>query len=148
MTKTITLIVLALIISTSIFGQTDKKYAKTLKEMFKASGTEESYQIVISQMFAMFKQNYSEVESELWDGMEKEFLKTSLNELAEMLVPVYSKYLTKEDLEELIKFYRTPIGKKFAKNTPLIMKESMLIGQEWGEKVGQDFMKKMEEKGY
>jgi uncharacterized protein len=65
-----------------------------------------------------------------------------------MLVPVYSKYLTKEDLEEMIKFYETPVGKKFAENTPKIMRESMQIGQEWGMRIGEKFEKKIRERGY
>ena len=65
-----------------------------------------------------------------------------------MLVPVYLKYMTKEDLEEMIKFYQTPVGSKFAKSTPLIMQESMQVGQKWGMKIGEDFKKKMKEKGY
>ncbi|MCP4265050.1 MAG: DUF2059 domain-containing protein [Candidatus Brocadiaceae bacterium] len=84
-----------------------------LKKMFEVSGTEESYKVGITQMFTMFKQQYSSVESDVWDDLEKEFSKTSLNDLTEMLVPVYSKYLTLEDLQELIRFAETPVGKKF-----------------------------------
>lgn len=148
MTKKILTISVLIIVSLTVFGQADKEYSKTLKKMFKVSGTEESYQTVIKQMFTMFRQQYSDVESDVWDDLEKEFSKTSLNDLTEMLVPVYSKYMTLEDLQELIKFYETPVGKKFAKNSPLIMQESMQVGQQWGMKIGQDFEKKMKEKGY
>ena len=148
MTKKILTISLLLIISLTAFGQADKEYSKTLKKMFEVSGTEVSYQAAIKQMFSMFKQQYSSVESDVWGDLEKEISKTSLNELTEMLVPVYSKYMTLEDLQELIKFYETPVGKKFAKNTPLIMQESMQIGQQWGMQIGQEFEKKMKEKGY
>ena len=65
-----------------------------------------------------------------------------------MLAPVYIKYMTKEDLEDLIKFYQTPIGQKFSKNTPLIMQESMQIGQQWGMQLGREVAKKLQEKGY
>lgn len=116
--------------------------------MFKVSGTEETYHTVIQQMFGMFKQQYPQVEEEIWDEFEKEFSKTSLDDLTEMLVPVYNKYLTIEDLEAMIEFYSTPTGKKFARNTPMITQESMQIGQEWGLKMGEDFIKKMQEKGY
>ena len=148
MTKVLTVFSFLVLLSFSTYGQTDKEYSKTLNKMFEVSGTEESYQAAIKQMFTMFKQQYSNVETTIWDDMEKEFSQTSMNDLTEMLVPVYSKYMTKDDLEELIKFYQTPVGKKFAKNTPLIMQESIQIGQQWGMKIGQDFKKKMEEKGY
>ena len=48
----------------------------------------------------------------------------------------------------MIKFYETPIGKKFAQNTPLIMQESMQVGQQWGAKIFNDFETKMKAKGY
>ena len=148
MTKIFTVLSFLVLLTFSSFGQIDRKYSKTLKKMFEVSGTEESYQMAIKQMVTMFKQEHTEVNSDIWDELEEEFLKTSINDLTEMLVPVYSKYLTKEDLEELIEFYQSPVGKKFSENTPLIMQESMVIGQEWGRKMGEDFVEKMKKKGY
>jgi len=148
MKKLLTVFALLLLISASSFGQIEKGYSKTLKKMFEVSGTEQTYQVAITHIFTMFKDVYPAVEQEVWDGLEKEFSSRSINELTEMLVPVYAKYMTRDDLKDLIKFFETPVGKKFAKNTPFIMEESMLIGQEWGKKIGEDFAKKMEEKGY
>lgn len=128
--------------------EVDDDYKIILKEMFKVAGTEEAYDVVIKQMFVMFKEQYTDVEAEVWDGLEKEFSAASSDELTDMLVPVYKKYMTKEDLEEVIKFYLSPVGKKFARNTPLIMQESMQVGQQWGMKIGEEFERKMKEKGY
>jgi hypothetical protein len=148
MTKRVLTFSLLVFLSVTSFSQEDKQYTKTLNKMFEVSGTEESYQAAIKQMFTIFKQQYPDVEVEIWTDLEKEFSKTSLNELTKMLVPVYSKYMTLEDLNELIKFYNTPTGKKYAKSTPLIMQESMQVGQQWGMKIGQDFEKKMKDIGY
>ncbi|MBL4715432.1 MAG: DUF2059 domain-containing protein [Bacteroidia bacterium] len=148
MKKFISMLTLVLVFTTMSFGQVDKEYNETLKNMFDVSGTEESYKAIITQMVTMFKLQYTDVREEVWDEFEKDFLKTSLNDLVEMLVPIYIKYMTKEDLEALIVFYETPVGKKFAKNTPLIMQDSMKIGEEWGMKIGEKFVKKMKEKGH
>lgn len=148
MKKILSTLAFTILLISATYGQVDKDYAKSLRKMFKVSGTEETYQTIIQQMFGMFKQQYPQVEEEIWDEFEKEFSKTSLDDLTEMLVPVYSKYLTIEDLEAMIEFYSTPTGKKFARNTPMITQESMQIGQEWGLKMGEDFIKKMQEKGY
>lgn len=148
MTKVLTIISCLVFMSFSSYGQADKAYSKTLQKMFKVAGTEESYHAVIKQMFTAFKQQYSNVEQDIWDELENDFLETSLKDLTEMLAPVYSKYMTKDDLKEVIKFYQTPVGKKFAQKTPFITQESMQIGQQWGMKIGQDFIKKMQERGY
>ena len=58
--------------------------------------------------------------------------------LLEMLMPVYDKYYTNEDLEGLIAFYGTPLGQKMLKNSPDVMRESQSIGFQWGSKIGQD----------
>ena len=146
--KIFTLIIALIITSSVSFGQVDVDYTKTLHTMFKVAGTEKTYNTVITQMFNMFKEQYSNVDEKVWDDFEKEFQKTSMNDLVQMLAPVYVKYLTQEDLEELIAFYNSTVGKKLAKSTPLIIQESMEIGQEWGKKIGEEFVDKMKEEGY
>lgn len=148
MKKHLSFLTLSLIISVFSFAQTDADYATSLKKMFRASGTEESYQAAIKQMFTMFKEQSPNVKASVWDEYENEFLHTSINELVEMLVPVYKKYMSIDDLEAMIKFYETPVGQKYAKSTPLIMRESMEIGQKWGERIGEEIGHKLKEKGY
>jgi uncharacterized protein len=145
MKKLMSFLVLCFLSVNLTFAQHDSIYSIKLKEMFQASGAEETYTAVIKQMFTMFKQQYSNVNVEIWDEFEKEFMKTSMDDLVLMLVPVYEKYVTLQDLDDIIAFYKTPAGNKYAKNTPLIMQESMQIGQKWGLKLGQDFSRKMQE---
>lgn len=147
MKKVLILFSLVLLVG-SVEGQDKLDYGESLQKMFEVSGSQETFNVVIKQMFGMFKDQYSGVEGDIWNELEKEFKDSSMEELADMLTPVYQKYMTIEDLNELIKFYESPVGKKFAKNTPLITQESMQIGQQWGMKIGEDFAKKMEERGY
>ena len=94
------------------------------------------------------KEQFSDVPEETWNDLEKEFLKTSIDDLVDMLVPVYSRHLTLDDLQKIIEFYQTPVGQKYAEKTPLIMQESMQIGQQWGMKIGQEFQNILQEEGY
>ena len=147
MKKNLIVLILLVCASTFSFAQANSEYSKSLKKMFEVSGTEESYKAAIKQMVGMFKTQYAEVDKATWDELEKEFLKTSLNDLVDMLIPVYMKYLTLDDIKALITFYQTPVGQKYAKNTPLIMQESMEVGQQWGMQIGQKLQEKMEKKG-
>ena len=148
MKKVISILVLLVAFSSFSFAQTDTKYAKTLQKMFKVSGSEQTYATATTQMLGVFRKQYPDVDAEIWDEFEKEFEKTSLKDLTELLTPVYQKHFTQAELKELIKFYESPIGKKLAEKTPFIMQESMEVGQKWGTKIGQDFVEKMKEKGY
>ncbi len=148
MKKIICTLFLALAFSVSSFAQVDKEYKSSLKKLFEVSGTEEAYKAAIKQMIVMFKAQKTEVPATIWDEFEQEFLKTSLDELVEMLAPVYKKYMTKEDLGQIIQFYDSPVGKKYAQSTPLITQESMEVGQAWGAKIGESFAEKLKKKGY
>jgi hypothetical protein len=70
---------------------------------------------------------------------------TAAKELVEVLTPVYRKHLTLEDLQALIAFYESPVGKKYAQVGPSILNESMEAGQEWGSSLRGKFEKQLEE---
>lgn len=133
---------------THTIAQTPATYKQSLKEMLELAGTEATFNVAIKQMFVMFKEQKSNVPSEVWESFESEFSNTSMDELVEMLVPVYQRHLTEADLQAMIAFYKTPVGKKYAEKTPLIMQESMQVGQQWGMRIGTLFQEKLKEKGY
>jgi hypothetical protein len=144
MKKLLVLFTIAFIFISLSFSQDNKEYSNALKKMFELSGSEESYKMVIKQVIYMQKsKNPYDTD---WTEIEKELLKTSMSDLVEMLVPVYQKYMTIDDIKEMTKFYQTPVGQKYAKNTPLIMQESMQVGQKWGQKLGKDIEEKLKEK--
>ena len=62
-----------------------------------------------------------------------------------MIIPIYEKHFTHEELKQLIAFYESPIGKKLIKVQPQIMMESMAAGEEWGKKLVQKAMEKLRE---
>lgn len=127
-------------------AQTDPAYEKALQKMFMLNGSEETYKAAIQQSLNMFKGQFPEDQSNFMKEFEVELLNSSFNDLLEMLTPVYAKYLTLEDIEAINKFYETPVGKKFAEQTPFITQESMQIGQEWGMKIMERIQEKMKEK--
>lgn len=127
------------------FGQVKQEaYAKAFKELNEVSGQKKIYETMIKQMFEIFKKNIPESKKEMFLRMEKELMK-GIDEINEKLLPIYKKYLTYEDLLGLIKFYKTPLGKKFVRVTPPIQKESMKIGAEWGEEIAKKIREKMTE---
>jgi len=142
------LLIFCLVAFTTAFAQVDKEYKSTLKKMIEVSGSSTAFKGAISQILGMYKQNYVNVPSDVWEEFEKEFSKTSVNDLVELLAPVYFKHLTKDDLKAIIEFYQTPVGKKYAEKTPMISQESIAAGQEWGKKIAQQVQEKLNQKGY
>ena len=52
----------------------------------------------------------------------------SYDSLKRDLAEVYLKYFTIKDIQELIKFYQTPTGRKFIKNQSVLMSEGADLG--------------------
>jgi len=48
-----------------------------------------------------------------------------VDELLDLMVPVYQKHFTKADIDAMIAFYSTPTGEKILRDMPAIMQESM-----------------------
>lgn len=136
---------LAMLLCLSLHAQTDS-YAVKLKKMFELSGTKATFDTAIDQTVDMSKSQYPGVDAEVWEVMRSEFKSTSMDELTEMLVPVYKKYLTEEDLDDIITFYKSRAGKKLASSQSKITGESMQIGQKWGARLGEKVMEKVEQR--
>lgn len=132
MKKIISTLALLLIVSTTAFCQTDKEYSETLKKYFDAVGNTDATNAGLEQMVEMFKSQFPDIDSQQWDKISKEIFAVSMNDYFEIIVPIYQKYLTKSDLEEMIKFYQTPIGQKVSKSNTLISKELISATQQMG----------------
>lgn len=83
-------------------------------------------------------------------GISQEFSERFLEEvdpteLDELLVPVYVKHLTAAEMEATLEFYRTPAGQSILQKMPLVMEESVRLGQQWGMEVAQRVVEKLEQ---
>jgi len=145
MKKIILLLALTIIFTSISCSGVDDNYKATLRKVFEATGSEEMYKQAIKMMIPMLKPKYPELNTESFDLIEKEILKTSIDSLVDMLVPVYFKYYSQSELEEILKFYQSQIGKKYAKNSSIIMRESVEVGKNWGILIGNEFERKVKE---
>jgi len=126
-----------LLIVCSAFLRADVTPEKRIEinRMLKLTGMEKLVDQMMTQMIASFRTNMKEVPDEFWDRFAQ---KGHSSELIEMIVPLYDKYYSLEDLRAVNAFYSSPAGQRVLSTLPQIMKESMAIGQQWGAKIGQE----------
>ena len=91
------------------------------------------------------KQAIPDVPEEFWT---KFMAKVDASELTELIVPIYAKYFTHDEVKQLLAFYQTPLGQKMIANQPAIMQESMEAGQKWGGQLGARVARELEAEGY
>jgi hypothetical protein len=66
-------------------------------------------------------------------------------QLTALIIPIYDKNLSDEDIKGLIEFYLSPLGQRAVKALPLIARESQQAGFDFGQKVVQQVIKDMQD---
>jgi hypothetical protein len=59
------------------------------------------------------------------------------------LAIVYARNLTIDEMKQLADFYRSPVGQTFLKKMPVIVQESMALGQRFGEEAAGELHDRM-----
>ncbi len=113
-----------------------------IRKLLELTGAAKIGQQIAAQMIPMFKQANPQAPPAFWNEVQKEFNPESMIEL---VIPIYDKHLTHDDIKGLIAFYQSPLGRKMAAATPQIAQESMQAGQQWGLQIAQRIQKRLEE---
>jgi len=142
--KKLILFLFVLAITGSAFSQVDstKHHAR---ELLEVTGSGNLGLQLMQNIFSSFKNQFPQVPGEFWEEMSKE---VTGKELIELVIPIYSKYYTDEELVNLIAFYKSPLGQKVIQKLPLISQDSYYVGQDWGKKVGEKVITRLKEKGF
>ena len=64
-------------------------------------------------------------------------------EFIDLMVELYARHFTDQEVRDLIDFYQTPTGRKTIAVMPTLMQESMEVGAAWGRKVGERVAKEV-----
>ena len=96
------------------------------------------------QINEMKTKNVNRIPPKFWDELLKEY---DYDKFVELLVPIYDKHFSNDDLEGLIAFYETPLGRKLASKLPQILDESMAAAQKYGEQINNQVIKRMQAEG-
>ena len=94
-------------------------------------------------MIDSFRRSMPEVKEEVWTSFMK---KVNGDDLIELMILVYARHIEEADIDALITFYSSPAGQRFIEKQPLIMQESMGIGEEWGRRLGKQVQDEIEQK--
>ena len=129
------------------FAQTDAKTEK-IKKLLATMEVEKMAEQGFNSIMEIYKQQVKDSTARLFfDEISKE-MHSSVSEIVALIIPIYAKYFTEADIDGLITFYNTPVGKKFIQNQANITAESTLAGQRWGQMLSDKIVNKLKEKGY
>ncbi|HUP21311.1 MAG TPA: DUF2059 domain-containing protein [Thermoanaerobaculia bacterium] len=142
--KACAVVVLALAVvmpgATVASAEEPSREGELARELMEVSGVSEMMRQLMTQMVEPLRSS-GQVSEEFWD----EFLaQANLEGLEEAVAGIYVKHFTAEEMEATLEFYRSPAGQSILQKMPVVMQESMAVGQQWGMELGQKIAEELE----
>ncbi len=121
----------------------DPALEKDIRKLLDMTGASKIGMQVMDGMIESFRKSTPGVPASFWDEFRKE---VDPNVLLDMTVGIYARHFTPEDVKALIAFYESPVGKKFVRSQPELVREGMEAGQRWGQDVARRANQKLAER--
>ena len=122
----------------------DAKRAE-IRKLIELTGAANVSTDVLRQVIAPLRASFPQVPEEFWDNFMKE---VRPDDLIDLIVPIYDRYYTRDDIRDLTTFYQSPVGQKTIKVLPKLSAEAINAGQEWGRNVADRAIRKLKDQGY
>lgn len=86
----------------------------------------------------------NDVEGKIKNAIRKTY-KDNIDVYLKAMVPVYDEHFTESEIEKMIAFYESPVGKKLSRLTPVITRKSTRIIRNWMRGLQPDIRKRVQE---
>ena len=105
-----------------------KEYQDAVAEYLEVTNTKETTIITVSQAYKNMNLPIDDI-----DAVSMEIINTLWSDYVVDVANVFEQYYTLSEIREITKFYNTPLGKKFAKYSPIAAEQTskIMMGQEY-----------------
>ena len=105
----------------------------------------------VKQSLVPTNPNVSRELNEVALALHKEF-ESKRTELVDEVATIYARHFTEQELKELVVFFKTPLGQKWAKEEPAAIEDGLRDAKEWADKfldvVMSRFRSEMQKRGH
>jgi hypothetical protein len=107
-------------------------------------GVRRTLQQMNAQMAGMMGRQLPCVPASYWNNFLDE---KGMQDLSEKMVPIYQSHFSSEEIDGLLKFYRSPLGRKLLIEEPSLMTEIAQLGREWSRQRVPTMMEQLQKAG-
>jgi len=111
-----------------------------IMKLLVLTGADKLAEQVVDQVVASLQQSMPQAPPSFWPEVRKE---CKTDDLMKAWVAVYDRYLSHDDIRELIKYHSSPIGQKMTRIQPVIVAESFDAGKAFGQQTGRRAFQKL-----
>ena len=112
---------------------------QSIRELMQLTGAGQLSAQVMAALLPNLKRMTPQVPDAFW---QKFMAEVDPNELQSLVIPIYQKRFTEQDIRDIIGFYKSPAGKRLVEQLPGITQDSMKVGQQWGAQIAQRAIEK------
>ncbi len=94
---------------------------------------------VVAQMTDVLRKARPDIPERILNLLRQEVnavIGENVTALEELTIAVYHRHFNQSEIKGMIAFYSTPLGQKTIQVMPVLMRESMDVGQRWGRGLG------------
>jgi len=114
-------------------------------ELLELTGGVDMAHQVMQALSAQMRPLFPSVPEDLWNQLIGAL---DADELSMLVVPIYTRHYSNEDLRGLLEFYRAPLGQRLLEANPAIMQESMAAGGAWGQQKAAELIERLRQEGF
>jgi uncharacterized protein len=119
----------------------DPEKQKAIRTLLESSGAVQVMEDTVKTMIDQIGTTNPDIPAEFLKRFKARF---KVEELVTRLIPVYDKQFTKDEINQMVAFYQSPVGKKMAGSQLSIQRESAAIGEKYGEELGMQVAREMQ----
>ena len=119
-----------------------------VKTLMDLMGTTKDLEKSVEDALGQMKKFLPQVEefTEIWDRFAKDIVKkTVVGFMKESIAPVWGEHYSEEELDALIAFYSSPVGKKILETHKEIGNRMVQMMLGMGQKISKEFEKRLEQ---
>lgn len=137
-------IIFLIVLFNFVFSYSQNKQEK-VKELISLSGTFTLSKKIEAELISRYRKKYENVPDSAWKSIEP---KINIDELINEVTDIYGSKFTEKEIDQLLIFYKSDLGKKIIQNSPNIMTQIQTSSSNWGTKVTNIINSDLEKMGY
>ncbi len=96
-------------------------------------------------LLSQIKPAYPTVSDDLWGQIAGA---VSSDEIVQLSVLPYVRHFSTEELVAMVELYKSPLGKALLEKMPAVQYETMMIGNDWGQRQRAEIVDKLKSAGH
>ncbi|HTC25760.1 DUF2059 domain-containing protein [Dyella sp.] len=115
-----------------------------VQQLIEMMGVPAQFTDMNNQMTSMMSLQFPCVEASYWQTYID---KNGQQQLVQAMIPAYQHHFSAEDVDGLIKFYKTPLGQRLVSQMPATMTEAAQAVQQWGRQRTTEMFSELQKSG-